>query len=123
MKYLILISATPEGRAMFKTMSESVRDEAIHGYRQLNADLAASGEIVISEALADPSEGKRVSVNDGQIMTTDGPYAEAKEFLAGFYLVDCASMDQAVAHAAKLPEAAYGMVEVRPVMDLSGIGL
>jgi hypothetical protein len=62
-------------------------------------------------------------VVDGQIMTTDGPYAEAKEFLAGFYLLDCDSMERAIEHAAKLPEAAFGLVEVRPVMDLSSIGL
>jgi hypothetical protein len=123
MKYLILISGNPAGRAWFKSMPRAAVLEATRGYRQLNEDLAASGEKITSEALADPAEGRRVAVVDGQIMTTDGPYAEAKEFLAGFYLLDCDSMERAIEHAAKLPEAAFGLVEVRPVMDLSNIGL
>jgi hypothetical protein len=51
-------------------------------------------------------------------MTTDGPFAESKEFLAGFFLVDCASLDRAIEHASRIPEAASGLVEVRPVMSL-----
>lgn len=123
MKYLILISANPEGRAMFGSMSHEQRAVAVAGYRRLNDDLTASGAKIASAALADPAEGTGVTVADGRIFTTDGPYAEAKEFLSGFYLIDCDGIDQAVEHAAKLPEAEFGLVEVRPVLDLSGIGL
>jgi hypothetical protein len=53
------------------------------------------------------------------VVTSDGPYAEAKELLAGFFLVDCSSADEAVGWAARVPETRLGLVEVRPVMDLS----
>ena len=59
-------------------------------------------------------------MQDGRTLTTDGPFAEAKEVLAGFFLVECESIDRAIEHAARVPEAALGLVEVRPVMDLSG---
>lgn len=123
MKYLILISASAEGRKQFQGMPESARIDATRGYRQLNDDLAASGEKILSQALADPAEGRRVTVTDGEIMTTDGPFAEAKEFLAGFYLLECASIERAIEHAAKLPEAEWGLVEVRPILDLTALGL
>ena len=58
-------------------------------------------------------------VADGATMTTDGPFAEVKEQLAGFYLLECDSQQRAVEIAAKVPEASFGVVEVRPLMDLS----
>jgi hypothetical protein len=61
-------------------------------------------------------------VDEGRTMTTDGPFAEGKEHLAGFFLLECESIDRAVEHAARLPEAAFGLVEVRPVRDLSDPG-
>ena len=76
--------------------------------------------MIVSEALADPSLTRHVAVRDGQTMITDGPFAEVKEFLAGFFLVECESFERALEHAARVPEAAFGRVEVRPVMDLSG---
>jgi hypothetical protein len=123
MKYLILINATTEGREMFKTMTDAERIEATAGYRRLNEDLAASGERIAAAALTDPDDGKKVTVTNGQTMITDGPFAEVKEFLAGFYLIECDTIERAAEHAAKLPEAAWGLVEVRPVLDLSHIGL
>ena len=59
-----------------------------------------------------------MSVRDGQVVTSDGPYAESKELLAGFFLLDCESLDRAVEIAARLPEAELGLIEVRPVRDL-----
>jgi hypothetical protein len=72
---------------------------------------------VLSEALVDWSQAKRVLVKEGRTQTTDGPFAEVKEFLAGFYLVDCVSLDRAVELAARMPESGLGMVEVRQVME------
>lgn len=123
MKYLILINATAEGRAMFKSMPLEQARAATAGYRRLNDDLAASGEMVASQALDDPSTGRWVTATDGKTLTTDGPFAEAKEFLAGFYLLECDSIERAVEHAAKLPEAEWGLVEVRPAVDLGFLGL
>jgi hypothetical protein len=74
----------------------------------------------VSEALADPSLAKRVEVRNGQTRATDGPFPEMKELLAGIYLIQCESLDRAIGIAARVPEADLGLVEVRPVMDLTG---
>jgi hypothetical protein len=122
-KYLILIYGNPATRKVWEGLSEAQRVDATRGYAALNEDLATSGESIVQETLADPSLTKRVSVREGRTMTTDGPFAEVKEHLAGFYLVDCESIDRAVEHAARIPEAGLGLVEVRPIMDLSALGL
>jgi hypothetical protein len=62
-----------------------------------------------------------VSVRDGQTVTSDGPFAEAKELLAGFFLLDCDSPERAVEIAARMPEAELGLVEVRPILQLGGL--
>jgi len=122
-KYLILIYTNPASRAVWEGLSDAQRVAFGRGHAALNEDLAASGELIVSEGLADPSLAKRVWVREGRTMTTDGPFAEAKEHLAGFYLIECDSIDRAVEHAARVPDAAYGEVEVRPVLDLSGLEL
>jgi hypothetical protein len=121
MKYLILIYNNPASKEVWERFSDTQRAEGLREHAALNEDLAASGELIVSEALADPSLGKRVSVRDGRTMTTDGPLAEAKEHLAGFYLVECESIERAVEHAARVPLAAFGLVEVRPVLGLGGL--
>ncbi len=120
MKYLILIYSNPMSRKLWEGFSQAERGEGLRLYAALTEDLATSGELIVSEALADPSLAKRVEVRDGQTMTTDGPFAEVKEHLAGIYLIQCDSIERAIEHAARVPEAAYGLVEVRPVLDLGG---
>jgi hypothetical protein len=92
-------------------------------YAALTEELAASGELIVSEALAEASLAKRVSVRDGQTLTSDGPFAETKELLGGFFLLDCESIERAVEIAARVPEAELGLVEVRPLLDLGGMEL
>jgi hypothetical protein len=118
-RYLILIYSNPKSREIWEGFSAAQRAAGLAAYAALTEDLAASGELVASEALADPSLATRVSVREGRTMTTDGPFAEVKEHLAGFFLLDCESVERALEHAARVPEAAYGLVEVRPVLDLS----
>jgi hypothetical protein len=118
-KYVILIWSNPISRKLWESFSDDERAEGFQAYAALDQELAASGELIVSEALADPSATTRVSVKDGRTITTDGPFAEAKELLAGFYLVDCESLERAVAIAARVPGLAeLGLVEVRPVVDL-----
>jgi hypothetical protein len=93
------------------------REAGLAAYTALNEELEAAGEMVVSAALADPALAKRVAVRDGETIATDGPYAEVKEHLAGFYLVECDSIERAVAYAARIPEAAHMEIEVRPVLD------
>jgi hypothetical protein len=120
-KYLILIYSNPESRALWDTFSPEQRAQGLGAYEALDAELAESGEMVASEPLDDPAKGRRVHVTEGGTLTTDGPFAEVKELLVGFYLVDCVSMERAVEIAAKVPEAFLGLVEVRPVTDLTAL--
>jgi hypothetical protein len=120
-KFVILIYSNPASRQIWESLPEEQRAGGWRAYAALNEDLAASGEMIVSEALADPSLAKTVSVRDGAAMTSDGPFAEVKEHLAGFFLIECENMQRAVGYAARIPEAAYGLVEVRPVLDVSGM--
>jgi hypothetical protein len=120
-KYLVLIYSNPQSRQIWEGFSDDQRAEGFGYYAALTEELAASGELIVSEALADASLTARVSVRDGQAITSDGPFAEAKELLAGFFLLECESMDRAVEVAARVPEAEFGLVEVRPVLDLGGL--
>ena len=121
MKYLILIYGNPASRKIWEGFSDDQRAEGFRYYAALTEELAASGELIVSEALADPSLTTRVSVRDGQTLTSDGPFAEAKELLAGFFLLECESVERAVEVAARVPEAAFGLVEVRPILNLGGM--
>jgi hypothetical protein len=123
MKYMILIYSNPQSRQVFEEMSRAERSEGLKAYAALTEDLTASGEFIVSAPLADASLTKRVLARDGRAITTDGPFAEVKEQLAGFYFVDCDSIERAVEYAARVPEASLGLVEVRPTMDLSAFEL
>jgi hypothetical protein len=122
-KYLILIHSNPHSRSVWETFTDEQRMAFGRGHLAMTEELAASGDLVVSEGLADPSLAKWVTVRDGQTMTTDGPFAEVKEYLAGFYLVECDSIERAVEHAARMPDAQYNQVEVRPIFDMSTIDL
>jgi hypothetical protein len=123
MKYMILIYGNAESRRVFEGLSGAERSEGLKVYAALTEDLAASGEMIVSTPLADASLTKRVQVREGRTTTTDGPFAEVKEQLAGFYLIECDSIERAVEYAARVPEASLGLVEVRPTMDLSAFEL
>jgi hypothetical protein len=121
MKYLIMVLSNPESAAALRKLSAEQGREFGRGHRALGEAMAESGELVVAEGLADQSSAVRVRVRDGETMTTDGPFAEVKEQLAGFYLVECDSMERAVEYAARVPDAVFTNVEVRPVLDLRGM--
>ena len=123
MKYLILIYSNPASREIWEGFSDDQRAEGYRYYAALTEELAAAGELIVSEALADPSLTTRVTVLDGQTLTSDGPFAETKELLGGFFLLECESHERAVEIAARVPEAELGLVEVRPVLGLGGTEL
>lgn len=120
MKYLILIYGNPESRKLWEAFSAEERAAGLDYYAAFTEELAAAGELIVTEALADASQTKRVTATEGGTLTTDGPFAEAKELLAGFFLVECESEERAIEIAARVPEAGLGLVEVRPTMELSG---
>jgi hypothetical protein len=117
-KFMLLIYSNPESWA---GLSAEQREGLARSHSELAHELTEQGLLVSSAGLADPITTRTVSVRDDSLTTTDGPYAEAKEHLAGFYLVECESIDQAIGYAARLPDARYLAVEVRPVMDTSGL--
>lgn len=118
MKFLVLIYGNPESRAVWDSLTDEQKKEGMAGYAALHEALAKDDELVASESLDDPALTKQVLIRDGRPLTTDGPFAEVKEQLAGFYLLDCDSMDRAVEIVALIPEAPFSVVEIRPVRDL-----
>ena len=122
MKYLIQIYSNPESRAMWESFSPEQQAEGYAYYQGISDELTSSGELVASEALGDISLAKRVTKTDDGAVASDGPFAETKELLAGFYLVDCETEGRAVEIAARFPEAEFGLIEVRPVLDMADRG-
>ena len=114
MKYMISMSGSAAG--MIGSQSQTWIREMIGFMQQLDKDLTASGELVFQQGLADPDTAHVVTFNDGVAVVTDGPFAEAKESLIGFWIVDVDSDERLYEIAAKI--AAYaGEVEVRPAQD------
>ncbi len=83
--------------------------------------LVAAGAMLAGDPLHGIDTATTVQVRDGQTITTDGPFAETKEVLGGYYIIDVADLDEALAWAAKTPLTRYGSVEVRPVMDMDQV--
>ena len=124
MKFLMLIYTNPESRQIWENLPAEQRAAGLRAYQELTDDLAASGELIVSGPLADPSHAKRVTVRDGETLTTDGPFAEVKEYLAGFYYLECDDVERAVQHAARVPGVDVGLrVEVWPMRTLNDFGV
>ena len=93
--------------------------EASHvAYAQFTADVKRRGLFQAGEALTPTSTATTVRVVDGETVATDGPFAETKEALGGFYLIEARDLDEAIEIAAKIPAAAFGSIEVRPIWEL-----
>ena len=120
MKYLLLIYLNPRSRAIWEGFTDDQRAAGLQVYAALNEELAASGELIISGQLGDPSLTQWVPPRVGG-SPTDGPFPEVKEYIAGFYLVQCDSAERAREIAGRIPETPGGVVEVRPVMDRHGM--
>lgn len=117
MKYVVLIYNNP---ATWEAMSEEERDRLMGEFDAFDKELIESGEFIGGAALADPSNTKTVRVRGGVPATTDGPFAETKEQLAGYFVIDSVSLERAIEIATRDPNARFGAVEVRPIMDEAG---
>ena len=93
-------------------------EEAIREHFAFTAEARERGAYVLSEAIGSASAATTVRVRGGKTMITDGPFAEAKEVMGGFYILDCKDLDEALEYAARIPDAASSGVEVRPVMHV-----
>ena len=115
MLYIFLLYSSPEAWAASSRPEEEVLRE--HGV--LMRELEAAGKYRTSNALGPAETATTVRVREGKTLLTDGPFAETKEQLGGFYILECDSLDDAVKWAAKIPHASTGTIEVRPVPDFS----
>jgi hypothetical protein len=119
-RYAILIyDETSADPASAPPPDPEVWDRVMADYNAYSDMLRAGGHHVAAEALQPVTTATTVRVRDGQTMTTDGPFAETKEALGGFYLVEAADLDEALRLAAACPGAQFGTIEVRPVVDFS----
>ena len=112
MQYMALIYADEDAWTGF---SDEQREAAYEQYRAFGRDAEAAGVIAGGNELGPTRNATTVRVRHDETLVTDGPYAEVKEALGGFYILECASMDEAIDWAARIPGAHHGAVEVRPV--------
>ncbi len=111
MKYALLIYYDD---ALYAQMTPAEQDQNMAAYNAFGAE--ANDVMRGGEALMPASTATTVRVRAGQQLVTDGPFAETKEQLGGFYILDCPDIDAAIAFAAKIPDAVRGSIEIRPVM-------
>jgi hypothetical protein len=114
MRYILLINTDESIEAH---RSDEENEAVYNAYNAFTNEIRESGTYITGEALQPTATATTVRVRNGQTLTTDGPYAETKEQLGGFYMVECADLDEAIAWAAKIPGAKEGAIEVRPIME------
>lgn len=112
MKYLLMIYANETWE---QTQTESWDDALVARYIQLAEHLQKQGVFLDGRRLAGTETATTVTVRDGQTLVSDGPFAETKEQLGGFFLVECRDLDHATEVAAQIPSAEYGSIEIRPL--------
>lgn len=120
MKYMLMIYFNP---ATWDSLTEDEHKQVFGEHDKFIEMVRTTGEMVGSVALADPSHSSTVRVRGGVPAVTDGPFVEAKEYLAGYYIVDCESKERAIELAAMIPDARYVGMEVRPLMNQDGVDL
>ncbi|WP_286233789.1 YciI family protein [Thalassotalea sediminis] len=113
MQYLCLIF---ESEALAAQRDEQAEAALIEEYGKFTDEIEATGNHIGGEALMPSETATTVRVRNGETLTTDGPFAETKEQLGGYYLIEAATLDEAISIAAKIPSAKDGCVEVRPIM-------
>ena len=116
MKYLCLIY---DDESTWATMPKAESDAMMDEYFAFTTGILQSGHYVAGEALQPVSTATTVRIRNGKLSTTDGPFAETKEQLGGFYLIEARDLNEAIQVAAKIPSARIGSIEVRPVVDFS----
>jgi len=115
MKYLLLIYSEEQA------LNETERQECYAESMQLTQELHSNHQFLGANPLHPTSMATSVRVRDGKRFVTDGPFAETREQLGGYFLIDAENLDEAIGIAARVPSARKGTVEVRPVMEIPGI--
>ena len=116
MQYLLLIYGN---EADWAARGEADSKAKINEYRTFTQSIIQGGQFKAGDALKPSSTATTVRVRGGKTLTTDGPFAETREQLGGYYLIEAKDLDEAIAIAARVPTAKYGSIEVRPIMVYS----
>lgn len=110
MRYMMLI---------YEAESNAAPDPKVfEEYGAFTAEVQGNGMFKAGDPLHPTSTATTVRVRNGNVGSTDGPFAETKEQLGGYYILDCKDLDEAIAYAAKIPSARVGSIEIRPIMDM-----
>jgi hypothetical protein len=115
MKYMLLVYLDEQA------LSESEREHCYVESAQLTQQLNSSGQYLDASPLHSISTATSVRVRDGKRLVTDGPFAETREQLGGYYLIDATDLDEAIRIAERIPPVRFGTVEIRPVMEIAGL--
>jgi hypothetical protein len=113
MKFLCLICA----ESVMEQMPQAAAEKHLEEYREFTEDIRRSGHFIGCNRLSPPGGATTVRVRQGKVWTTDGPYAETKEQLGGYYVIEAKDLDEAIQVAARIPGAWIGCVEVRPIAE------
>lgn len=116
MQYLLMLYADESG---FQRMTKPQQEEAVGAFAAYTEALRKSGAYVGSNRLAPAATATTVRLQNGKTQVLDGPYAESKEKIGGYYLIDVADLDAAISWAARCPGASFGTIEVRPLFAQS----
>jgi hypothetical protein len=114
MKYMLLIHQDERG---WDRLSEAERQQIYGEYRKFSEELKASGRYLAGSELHPTAAATSVRVRDGKRLVTDGPFAETREQLGGYYLVNAKDLDEAIGLAARVPSARVGTIEIRPLVE------
>ena len=115
MKYMLLVYLDEQA------LSESERQECYVESAQLTRDLDACGKYLAASPLHPVATATSVRVREGKRLVTDGPFAETREQLGGYYLIDARDLDEAMSIADRIPAAKVGTIEIRPVLEIEGL--
>ena len=117
MRYMLLIVGD---EAQYADRSEEERQAAMQRWTDYTQELIEAGAFVAGDGLQSSSTATTLRVQNGERLLTDGPFADTKEQVGGFYTIECKDLDEAIDWAAKMPSAEHGVTEIRPVMEYSG---
>jgi hypothetical protein len=115
MKYMLLVYMNEQA------MNDAERQKCYADSTRLTHDLHAQGQYVAAAPLHPVAAATSVRIRDGKSLVTDGPFAETREQLGGFYIVEAKDLDEAIGIAKRIPPAAKGTIEIRPVMEIPGL--
>lgn len=115
MKYMMLVYMNEQA------MNEAERAQCYTESARLTQELHAQGQYVAAAPLHPVGTATSVRVRDGRPLVTDGPFAETREQLGGFYIIDAKNLDEAIAVAARIPPAKKGTIEIRPILEIPGL--